>query len=347
MEKILTVVIPTYNMEAYLAKCLDSLIVPEKMEILDVVIVNDGSKDTSLQIARDYEQRYPDTFRAIDKPNGNYGSCINRGLAEARGRYFKVLDADDSFCTEHFADFLDFLQNSTADLVMSAFAIHHEDKGSVEPITYNLPVGVQFSFDEFARRNVPYMWMHGVTHLTDKLRRIHYQQQEGISYTDKEFVFLPVAVSQWVAYFPQVVYQYVMGREGQTVDRAVWKRNYWMEVKAVRKLVELYEQHKGQLSEAGLLFLRLQLKLYLRSIYHAYLKRFRGEMPIQELVDFDTWLHDLSPEGYDLVSGERESPSFPYVRVWRRCKTNMKQYLTLRFLRRIEFYITFRFLRRK
>ena len=83
-------------MEKYLNKCLDSLIV-ENMNLLEVLIINDGSKDNSSNIAHVYENKYPNTFRVIDKENGNYGSCINRGIKEAKGKYIKVLDADDSF----------------------------------------------------------------------------------------------------------------------------------------------------------------------------------------------------------------------------------------------------------
>lgn len=68
MEKILTIVIPTYNMQDYLRRCLDSLIVPdEQMQQLEVLVVNDGSKDNSSAIAHEYQDKYPGTFRVIDK----------------------------------------------------------------------------------------------------------------------------------------------------------------------------------------------------------------------------------------------------------------------------------------
>ena len=123
MGKILTIVIPTYNMEKYLDKCLSSLIMPRNMDDLEVLIVNDGSKDSSLQIARRYEALYPQTFIVIDKDNGNYGSCINCGLKNASGKYFKVLDADDSYNTENLCNYLDFLRYLDIDLIMSDFLI--------------------------------------------------------------------------------------------------------------------------------------------------------------------------------------------------------------------------------
>ena len=85
MEKQISIIIPTYNMEAYIGKCLDSLLIPE-FDQVEVLVVNDGSKDRSSEIAHRYADRYPDSIRVIDKPNGNYCSCINAALPQCTGR---------------------------------------------------------------------------------------------------------------------------------------------------------------------------------------------------------------------------------------------------------------------
>ena len=78
MTKLLSIIIPTYNMQKYLRHCLDSLLVSdEMMDQLEVLVINDGSKDNSSKIAHEYETKYPNTFRVVDKENGNYGSCVN------------------------------------------------------------------------------------------------------------------------------------------------------------------------------------------------------------------------------------------------------------------------------
>ncbi len=91
----LSFVLPCYNMEKYLARCLDSLLAqdydPSSYEIL---VVNDGSRDNSLKIAQDYEARY-DTIKVIDKPNGGVGSARNTGLDASRGKYLYFFDPDD------------------------------------------------------------------------------------------------------------------------------------------------------------------------------------------------------------------------------------------------------------
>ena len=119
MQKLLTIVIPTYNMQDYLHRCLDSLVLEDEqlMSQLEVLVINDGSKDNSSTIAHDYENKYPATFRVIDKENGNYGSCINKGLEIATGKYVKVLDADDSFDTSNFEDYLRFLNSVEVDIL--------------------------------------------------------------------------------------------------------------------------------------------------------------------------------------------------------------------------------------
>ena len=95
MNKILTISIAAYRVEQYLAECLDSFTDPRIAGDLEVLVINDGSGDGIRDIAREYEKKYPDVFRLIDKENGGHGSTINRGIAEAKGTYFKTVDGDD------------------------------------------------------------------------------------------------------------------------------------------------------------------------------------------------------------------------------------------------------------
>ena len=95
--KVLSLCIPSYNMEAYLGRCVDSLLAEEVIDKLEIIIVNDGSKDRTLEIANAYRDRYPQSVVVVDKPNGHYGSTVNAALKVATGRYFRLLDADDWF----------------------------------------------------------------------------------------------------------------------------------------------------------------------------------------------------------------------------------------------------------
>ena len=87
MDKTLTIIVPSYNMEAYLPKCLGCLVIDDKelLQKLDIIVVNDGSKDRTSEIAHEFESRFPGVFRVIDKTNGHYGSCINAALPHVSG----------------------------------------------------------------------------------------------------------------------------------------------------------------------------------------------------------------------------------------------------------------------
>ena len=96
------------------------ILADKEMDMLEVLVINDGSKDLTSAIGHTFEGKYPQTFRIIDKENGHYGSCVNIGLREARGKYVKVLDADDYF-SKSFAEYLGFASKSDADLLLSEY----------------------------------------------------------------------------------------------------------------------------------------------------------------------------------------------------------------------------------
>lgn len=108
-------------METLLPRCLDSLIESQYFNLIEAIVVNDGSKDKSLQIARRYGNNYPDSVAVIDKPNGNYGSTINAALPIAKGKYIKVLDADDTFDTLQLDELITALSNLDCDMVITHF----------------------------------------------------------------------------------------------------------------------------------------------------------------------------------------------------------------------------------
>ena len=108
--KLLSVIMPAYNMEAYLSQCVESIIRTTSRTALEIIIVNDGSEDKTLRIAQQYADKYPNTVRVIDKENGNYGSTINAALPIVDGEYVKILDADDKFEGSRLAEYLTTLQ---------------------------------------------------------------------------------------------------------------------------------------------------------------------------------------------------------------------------------------------
>lgn len=321
MEKILTLIIPSYNMEKYLDKCISSLIV-DALPKMEVLVVNDGSKDSTLQIAKAWNMRYPESIFFIDKPNGNYGSCINAGLAVAHGKYVKVLDADDSFETGNLDRYLTFLEKSDSDLVISDYAIVDESDTERRRVSFrngatpSLP-GV---FDDFIKTVQDFDFeMHAVAYRRSIFERFSYRQTEGISYTDQEWMFKPMAYVETVSYFPEVVYRYLVGREGQTVDPKVSHRMVTQTMAVCDSMLRTYREIRKDVAECKLDYLDSRLMKKIPSVYRIILLKSKGTSLYKELVDFDENIRLCNVWVSSRLDREKiKFIPFRYIPYWRR-----------------------------
>lgn len=239
--KLLSIIIPTYNMEALLDQCLTSLILAdaEKRSLLDVIVVIDGATDRSSEIAHGYEQRHPETFRVIDKANGNYGSCINAALPHVEGKYVRILDADDSYLTENLPAYLDVLDKQDVDLVLTPFDTVDAEGNVTSETTYPLTENKEVTFSELPHGMG--LAMHAVAYRSNIFQRISYHQTEGVSYTDMEWIFHPMSEVHSVYYYNHPIYRYLMGREGQTVSNDVRLKRLGHVVKGLWTQLAVFE----------------------------------------------------------------------------------------------------------
>lgn len=263
MSKLLSIIIPTYNMEALLTRCLDSILVDGALERVEAMVVNDGSKDGSLAVANSYKERFPDSVTVIDKPNGNYGSTINAALPVAQGKYIRILDSDDWVRSDSLVCFLDALENLDTDMAITHFTILHEGGGK-ELVKYNdygkepFDYGKTYSLDDVLKEGyIKYFLMHGLTYRTRLLINMGYSQTEGISYTDTEWCCYPVFRAQTITFLDIDLYQYNMAREGQTMDPKVISRSLTQMEKMIGQLIAFFEAFDtASLSDTRLTFLR-------------------------------------------------------------------------------------------
>ena len=322
MEKILSVIIPTYNMENYLRTCLDSLLIKDGFDSLEVLVINDGSKDNSSNIAHEYEERYPNVFRVIDKVNGNYGSCVNRGLKEATGKYIKILDADDSFETNNFETYITFLKNNNVDLVLNDFAVTNTDRGIVKIIHYDFnnqlfPCNMNVICTLPLFKNG--IQMHAVTYRRRCLIDMSYKQTERISYTDQQWIFIPMIAIQTVAYFNRYVYKYLIGRNGQTMDPQIKLKNIKHTEICSLEMVKAYEQNKEKVIGKPIQeYIYARLISYVKSVYVFYLSHY-STSNASLLTNYDSQLKKMSAEVYELISDKKVSSifGFQYITYWR------------------------------
>lgn len=320
MKKVLSVIIPSYNMEKYLDHCLSSLVL-DNMNGLDVIVVNDGSKDKTFEIALEYQKKYPDVFRVINKTNGNYGSCINAALPVVKGTYVKILDADDSFDTKNFAKFIDFLAHTNADLILTDFEIVNEERKSIRTIHYNFPIKGQTSFLEFCTNPdfINAIQMHAVTYRHELLISMNYHQTEGISYTDQQWIFTPMIMVKSVVYYGVTIYRYLLGRSGQTVDPKVKMRLMEHAKRNSYGLLNDFEAYKGEILDPRIKsYLYSRLSWYIKDIYVFYICNY-SHINAQILREYDRNVGDISPEIYDFLcrKGVSSYMGFCYLSYWR------------------------------
>ncbi len=263
-------------MAALLPRCLDSLVAADRADLLDVIVVNDGSKDNSSAVAHAYEQKYKSIVSVIDKPNGNYGSTINAALPSAKGKYVKILDSDDWFDTKALDSFINALRTIDADVIQTPFtqigATAHEvvryNTMGREPYEY----GRCYLLDDILPDGyIRFFLMHGLTYRTGLLRQMNYQQTEGISYTDTEWACYPFFYARTIVFLDCNLYQYNLDREGQTMDPKVLLKSLGQIEKVTDQMLAYYETHIASVSAVRQAWLKQYYENRVRILYKIYL----------------------------------------------------------------------------
>lgn len=319
-------------MEKYLNKCLKSLLINECLEKLEILVINDGSKDNSLKIAQKYESQYPDIIRVIDKENGNYGSCINRGLKEATGKYIKILDADDSYDTDIFQKYINEISFQDVDLIINDFKIvNTKNEEFSQPFNYTFPHKCVFNFlDNEPLMNIKKLCMHAVAYKRENILKINYKQTEGISYTDMEWVFLPITTVKKSYYFNEPLYKYLTGREGQTMDYKIYIKNSIQLLTVIKSMINLYASFKG--ADIYKKILEERILGDIEPLYRIYIiDKFKD---IKDLIVLDEDLKSICPNIYLKTNEFKFNYCFNYVKNWRK-GNKKKESIKLKLHRRI------------
>ena len=244
MGKILSITIPSYNVEKYIDKCVQSMLVDSILDDIEILIVNDGSKDSTPEIARGYVEKYPQTVRLIDKENGGHGSTINAGIREANGKYFKVVDGDDWLNTENLEHFIALLKEHEEDVIASnylcirdeSYDIIAEKRVSSDATLY----GTVCDMDKGEVKEV--IKMHGLTIRTSILKENNIVIDEKCFYVDAEYIAYPMPFVSSVYYDDEFIYMYRLGRNGQSMDIRSMQRNREMHRKVLNSMLAFYDK---------------------------------------------------------------------------------------------------------
>lgn len=245
--KIISFTIPCYNSQDYMRKCIDSIL--PGGEDVEIIIVNDGSSDSTALIAEEYASKYPEIVRVIHQENGGHGEGLNTGIKNARGVFFKVVDSDDWLDPEAYRKVLDFLKkvvNDNRDLDLLVTNYVYEKQGAkhkkVMHLRKTMPVDRFLTWEDKLRFTyTKYILMHSVIYRTEIIRESGIVIPKHTFYVDSVFVLAPMPYVKTLYYMDVDLYRYFIGRENQSVNEKVMIKRMDQQIRVNKILIDLYK----------------------------------------------------------------------------------------------------------
>lgn len=231
-KKTLTFVVPAYNMTEYLERCVMSLIAAKRNDDIEVLIVDDGSSDGTLEMAQKFEARYPGIVRAIHQENKGHGGAVNTGIAAASGMYVKVVDADDWVGPESLEQVMAVLREEAdstepIDMLVTNYVYDKVGKRNKHVVNFRhaMKAGERLAWNDLGHFGLAeYILMHALTYRTAVVRESCMQLPEHTFYVDFIYAYQPFPWVKTMKYLDTPFYHYFIGRDGQSVQTDVMIR---------------------------------------------------------------------------------------------------------------------------
>ena len=247
--KYISFAIPCYNSQEYMSHAIESIL--PGGENVEIIIVNDGSKDETLKIAREYEKKYPNIISVIDKENGGHGDAVNAGLKKASGKYFKV-DSDDWVRGESLKKILEVLRNmeengQEVDMLIANYVYEKEGASHKKVIHYRnaLPQDVIFRWSDVGHFHLDqYILMHSVIYRTDLLKLCQLELPKHTFYVDNIYVYYPLPHVRKLYYMDEDFYRYYIGREDQSVNEKVMIKRIDQQIFVTKRMIDMYQMRE-------------------------------------------------------------------------------------------------------
>ena len=244
--KYISFAIPCYNSESYMEKAICSILAGG--EDVEIIIVDDGSKDGTLEIAKKYEKEYPAIVKAVTKENGGHGDAVNCGLQAATGKYFKV-DSDDWVNKDALLKILETIKKfvdagTEVDMVIANYVYEKVGMENKKVIRYSnvLPENQIFKWDDIGRfRLDQYILMHSVIYRTEMLKLCQLKLPKHTFYVDNIYVYYPLPHVRTLYYMDVDFYRYFIGREDQSVNEKVMISRIDQQIFVTKTMIAMYE----------------------------------------------------------------------------------------------------------
>ena len=262
--KLLTFAIPSYNSQDYMEHCIESLL--PGGEDVEIIIVDDGSKDRTAEIADEYERKYPGIVRAIHQENGGHGEAVNTGIRNATGLYFKVVDSDDWVDLDAYMAILEKLRElaggqKTLDMFIANYVYEKEGVKHKKVMRCSaLPKDRLFTWNEVSHfRKGQYILMHSVIYRTQLLRECGLELPKHTFYVDNIYVYTPLPSVKNMYYMDVDFYRYFIGRDDQSVNETVMISRIDQQIRVTKRMIDSFIKSGVQNKKC-----RMYMRNYLR-----------------------------------------------------------------------------------
>jgi glycosyltransferase involved in cell wall biosynthesis len=297
----LTIVVPSYNVEKYLHKALSSYADSRFEGLLEVLIVNDGSTDSTVEIAQEYVSKFPIIFILINKRNGGHGSTINTGIQYAKGRYLRIVDGDDWVITENLYLLLQKMQHVDTDLIVDMKRNVQMDTGG--SIAIDLPGGIQsdvvYDIRDLDKNKsvLRYLSMPVFSIKTSILRENLISLLEHTFYVDYEYVVKSVNYFHSLIFLNLEIYQYLIGNIDQSISVGNFVKRYGQHE---RVILELLRFSKTNLTNMNFTQTKIRIGINMQYLILLIYDKNRHEGRIRAM-EFRSKLRNIYPEYWKLT----------------------------------------------
>lgn len=303
--RLLSVAIPCYNSEEYMEHAIETLLTGG--DDVEIIIVNDGSKDRTREIAEAYAKKYPDRVIAVSQENGGHGEAVNTGLKHATGLYYKVVDSDDWVDETAFKKLIATMKDYVAkgqmvDMYLANYVYEKVslNKQKVMKYTNIFPQDRVLSWNDIGHfRQSQYVLMHSVFYRTQLLKDCGLKLPKHTFYVDNIFVYYPLPFVKTMVYVDVDLYRYFIGREDQSVNEKVMMGRMDQQLRVTRQMIE--QTKIGEVKEVKLRKYMVKYMTMMMAICTVFLLKRGEEKDLKDLREIWAFLENKDPELYKMV----------------------------------------------
>ena len=253
--KYISFAIPSYNSESYMENAIKSIL--PAGEDVEILVVNDGSRDRTREIGEEYAAKYPAIVKVVNKENGGHGDAVNYGLAHATGKYFKVVDSDDKVDKESLMRIMETVKaferdGKEVDMILSNYVYDKAGKQHKKVMNYRsvMPQNQILDWDRAKKLRLgQYILMHSVIYRTEMLKECHLELPKHTFYVDNIYVYYPLPYVKRFCYIDTNFYLYYIGREDQSVNEKVMIGRLDQQIFVTKAMIDMYCLEKDVKSE--------------------------------------------------------------------------------------------------